>query len=138
MEIFIGNLPHRFSQYDLRRVVERALMPKHLGETIRHLFAWSKRIKHADYRVIDEQKPYGIVRYGRVVIEPEAAAVKVLSALQNSIYRGASVNAREFVVRAYINDRRAVGWRSHQWGGQEQRAQDRRQAIFKHPDHYAE
>ena len=138
MEIFIGNIPKRFSQYDLRRMVERALAPRHLGDTIRQLFDWSNRIKRADYQIIDEQKPYGVIRYGRVVIEPDTAARKVLAALQNSIYRGTTVNAREFVARAYINDRRAVGWRMHEWNGREQRLQDRRQTPFKHPDHFVE
>lgn len=130
MIIFIGNVPQKFGQYELRRLIERMLMPKGIRATTRHLFKWSERLKKAEYEVIDAEKQNSLSHYGKLRVEPEIVGQRLIDGLNNLHYKGNILVAREFVVRAYSNDHRALGWRDKMWGGSERREIDRRKSVL--------
>lgn len=130
MVIFIGNVPRKFGQYELRRLIERMLMPKGIRETTRQLFKLSERLKKAEYEVVDSEKRQGLTRYGKLRVEPEIVGRRLIDGLNNLHYKGNVLVAREFMVRAYSNDQRALGWRNKLWDGAERRGMDRRQAVL--------
>lgn len=127
MIIYLGNVPKRFGQYELRRLIERLLIPEGFGQTARQFFSRSGRLKKAEYLVITERKSLGEVRYGKVTIEPRKVGLRLIPQLNKMQYKGHTLRAREFVIRAYINDARSLGWRGKKWVGQERRDADRRE-----------
>ena len=65
MQLFIGNLPKKMSTFELRRIVERALLPQGIQETAKH-YLKGERVKRVQYEVFDKLTPYGVVRHGKV------------------------------------------------------------------------
>ncbi|MCG6969744.1 MAG: hypothetical protein LJE85_08270 [Gammaproteobacteria bacterium] len=126
--------------FELRRIVERALMPQGLQETAKHFLLRSERIKRAQYDVFDKLTMFGIVRHGKVNIEPDILAERVIERLNDSQYRDNVLVVREYVTRINNNDRRALSWRLKHWEGGERRMRDRRQPtvdLEKKQDEFA-
>ena len=135
MYIFIGNLPRAFSEFELRRLVERVLMPRGIKESARQVLFQSDRVKRLEFTVFDKISDAGIVRHGQVLIEPDSMGKRVLQRLDNFDCRGQMLSVREFTIRAYHNDRRDLAWRKKQWHGAERRLSERRQpTIEKQPN----
>jgi hypothetical protein len=126
MQLFIGNLPKKMSTFELRRIVERALLPQGIQETAKH-YLKGERVKRVQYEVFDKLTPFGVVRHGKVSIEPDSLAHRVIERLDNTPYRDNKLVVREFVTRINNNDRRALTWRLKSWNNTERRSQDRRQ-----------
>jgi hypothetical protein len=140
MQLFIGNLPRNMSAFELRRIVERALLPQGLQETAKHFLLKGERVKRAQYEVFDKLTMFGIVRHGKVNIEPDLLAERVIERLNDTEYHGNALVVREFVTRINNNDRRALSWRLKQWEGGERRLRDRRQPtvdLKKKQDEFA-
>jgi hypothetical protein len=140
MQLFIGNLPRNINTFELRRIVERALMPQGLQETAKHFLLRSDRVKRAQYEVFDKLTMFGIVRHGKVNIEPDALGERVIERLNNTQFRDSVLQVREFVTRINNNDRRALNWRMKNWGGGERRLRERRQPtvdLEKKQDEFA-
>ena len=87
MQLFIGNLPRNTNVFELRQTVERALMPQGLQETAKHFLLKSERVKRAQYEVFDKLTVFGIVRYGKVTVEPDLLALRVMERLDKATYR---------------------------------------------------
>jgi len=130
MQLFIGNLPRNMSAFELRRIVERALMPQGIQETAKHFLLRGERVKRSQYDVFDKLTIYGIVRHGKVTIEPDLMAQRVIERLNGTEHHGSVLKVREFVTRINNNDRRALTWRLKQWDGSERRLRDRRQPTI--------
>ncbi|MGD8592070.1 MAG: hypothetical protein PVF82_04520 [Gammaproteobacteria bacterium] len=126
MQLFIGNLPKKMSTFELRRIVERALLPQGIQETAKH-YLKGERVKRVQYEVFDKLTPYGVVRHGKVSIEPDSLAQRVIERLDDTPYRDTMLVVREYVTRINNNDRRALTWRLKRWNNTERRLQDRRQ-----------
>lgn len=140
MQIFIGNLPRNMSAFELRRMVERVLLPQGFQETAKHYLLRSERIKRAQYEVFDKLTLFGIVRHGKAAIEPDLLAQRAIERLHQTEYRGNVLVVREFVTRINNNDRRALAWRSRKWGPTERRLRERRQPtvdLRKKQDEFA-
>lgn len=108
MDLFVGNFPQHASMRDL------ALFFQDFGD-------------EADFQIIE--KPRGDappLRYGLVRIPSERLARKAIRKLNGRSLHDQTVTVREYVYRAYSNDRRAVGWRNMAWSGVERRRQERR------------
>jgi len=135
MYIFVGNLPRTFSEFELRRMVERMLSPKGFKESARQVLFKSDQVKRSEFCVFDKISDTGIVRHGQVLIEPEAMAKRLLQRLDKTDCRGHQLCVREFTIRAYHNDRRGLDWRKKDWSGMERRLIERRQpTIEKEPN----
>ena len=130
MQLFIGNLPKNMSTFELRRIVERAVLPQGLQETAKH-YLTGERLKRTQYEVFDKLTPLGIVRHGKVTIEPDQLARRVKARLDNTLYRHNILVVREYVTRINNNDRRALTWRLKPWSDAERRLQDRRQPTME-------
>ncbi|HEB57944.1 MAG TPA: hypothetical protein ENJ01_01865 [Gammaproteobacteria bacterium] len=108
MDIFVGNFPHNATMRDL------ALLFQDYAD-------------EADFRIVENRREgTPPLRYGLVRIVSDRVAHKALRKLNGKTLLGQPVTLREFVYRAYSNDRRAVGWRSMAWSGVERRHRDRR------------
>jgi len=127
MQLFIGNLPRNMSTFELRRIVERALLPQGLQETAKHYLLRGERLKRVQYEVFDKLTPFGIVRHGKATIEPDLLAQRVIERLNDTAYRDTNLVVREFVTRINNNDRRALTWRLKLWDDTERRLRERRQ-----------
>ena len=140
MQLFIGNLPRNMNTFELRRMVERVLLPQGLQETAKHYLMKKERLRRAEYEVFDKLTMFGIVRHGKVTIEPEILALRAIERLDNTQFRDTVLVVREFIVRINNNDRRALTWRMKSWGGTERRLRDRRQPtvdLEKKQDEFA-
>jgi hypothetical protein len=125
--------------FELRRMVERALLPQGLQETAKH-YLKGERVKRVQYEVFDKLTPFGIVRHGKATIEPDLLAQRVIERLDNTPYRDTMLVVREFITRINNNDRRALTWRLKSWNNTERRLQDRRQPtvdLEKKQDEFA-
>lgn len=140
MQLFIGNLPRNINTFELRRLVERVMLPHGLQETAKHFLLKSERLRRSEFEVFDKLTMFGIVRHGKVIIEPDLLAQRVIERLNNSRFRDCMLVVREFVVRINNNDRRALTWRMKHWDGVERRLRDRRQPtvdLEKKQDEFA-
>lgn len=140
MQLFIGNLPRNINSFELRRIVERALLPQGIQQTAKHFLLRRERLKRAQYDVFDKLTPFGIVRHGKVTIEPDLLAQRVLERLDNTQFRDSVLIVREFVTRINNNDRRALTWRLKSWEKTERRLRERRQPtvdLEKKQDEFA-
>lgn len=140
MQLFIGNLPRNLNTFELRRLVERALLPQGIQETTKHFLFRSERLKRAEYEVFDKLTFYGIMRHGKANIEPDVLAERVIERLDGAPFRDNQLVVREFVVRINNNDRRALTWRMKSWRGDERRLRERRQPtvdLEKKSDEFA-
>lgn len=126
MDIFVGNLPQNAQVADIRRLVEAVLKPKGLSSILPKSRRQPRRsLNPPRYQIVElaEEKP---LRYGHVVLFPENVARQVIKDLQQATLRGERIIVREFVRRAYINDRRNLGWRTQPWQEVERRQSERR------------
>ncbi|WP_455211169.1 hypothetical protein [Kaarinaea lacus] len=140
MQLFVGNLPRNMNTFELRRIVERVLLPQGIQQTAKHFLLKRERVKRVQYEVFDKLTPFGIVRHGKVTIEPDALAQRVIERLDNTQYRDTVLVVREFVTRINNNDRRALTWRLKAWEDTERRLRDRRQPtvdLEKKQDEFA-
>jgi len=140
MQLFIGNLPRNVNAFELRRLVERVLLPQGFQETAKHYLLKKERLKRAEFEVFDKLTMFGIVRHGKATIEPELLAQRVIERLDNTRFRDTVLVVREFIVRINNNDRRALSWRMKSWDGAERRLRDRRQPtvdLEKKQDEFA-
>jgi hypothetical protein len=94
MEVFFGNLPQRMSAYELRQLVNKAMMPKGFIETTKSIFSFSLRIKRLEFKVISEVKPREVVRYGKACIEPDVAADQLIRRLNDWRWKGKRLKVR--------------------------------------------
>lgn len=131
MEVFFGNLPQRMSAYELRQLVNQAMMPKGFVETAKSIFSFNLRLKRLEFNVISEVKAREVVRYGKASIEPDLAAEHLISRLNDRHWKGKRLKVREFRNRTYNNDRRAVNWRDINWAFKERRSNERRIAAIE-------
>lgn len=131
MQIFIGNLPRNYSAFELRRLVERELMPQGIQETAKHFFSKKERLKRSEYKIFDKLTNMGIVRHGVAVIEPDALAARAIERLNKVNYQSNMLVVREYVTRTNSNDRRALNWRQKPWDDSERRSKDRRQPTIE-------
>jgi hypothetical protein len=140
MQLYIGNLPRNMNTFELRRLVERVLLPQGIQETAKHFLLKSERVKRAQYEVFDKLTPFGIVRHGKATIEPDLLAQRVIERLDDTPYRDNMLVVREFVTRLNNNDRRALTWRLKNYNNTERRLRDRRQPtvdLQKKQDEFA-
>lgn len=131
MEVFFGNLPQRMSAYELRLLVNRAMMPKGLIETVKSIIRFNQRLKRLEFNVISEVKEREVVRYGKAFIEPDVAAQQLIERLNDRHWKGTRLKVREFRSRTYSNDRRAVHWRDTTWSFRERRSNERRMSSIE-------
>ena len=87
MQLFIGNLPRNVNAFELRRMVEHAILPQGFQETAKHFLLKKERLKRADYEVFDKLTLFGIVRHGKANIEPDVLAQRVIERLDNTRFR---------------------------------------------------
>ena len=127
MQLFISNIPRNFSAFELRRMVERVILPQGLQETAKHFFLKKERVRKSEYYVFDKLTHNGIIRHGRMNIEPDLLAQRAIERLNNTVYRGSFLIVREYIVRINNNDRRALDWRTKGWKYMERRSSERRQ-----------
>jgi hypothetical protein len=140
MQLFIGNLPRHLNPFELRRMVERVLLPQGFQETAKHFLMKKERLKRSEYEVFDKLTMFGIVRHGKATIEPDLVAQRAIERLNNTTFRGNVLVVREFIVRINNNDRRSLNWRMRSWAGAERRLRDRRQPtvdLEKKQDEFA-
>lgn len=140
MQLFIGNLPRNINAFELRRMVERVLLPQGVNETAKHFLFKKERLKRSDFEVFDKLTHAGIMRHGKAIIEPELLALRAIERLNNSDFRGNRLTVREFITRINNNDRRALNWRMKNWQGGERRLNERRQPtvdLRKKQDEFA-
>ena len=130
MQLFIGNLPRNMNTYELRRVVERALLPQGIQETAKH-YLKGQRVKRSQYEIFDKLTTFGIKRHSKVTIEPDTLAQRVIDRLDNTALRDTTLVVREFVTRINNNDRRALTWRLKSWDNTERRLRERRQPTVE-------
>jgi len=130
MRIFIGNLPAEFTSLELRGLVYRTLMPGNTAQFLGNLFKKTCKIKRTAFEVIGSEQGYYETPFGVIYIEPDSVGQKLIERLDKYYFRETVLVAREFYVRAYSNDRRAVNWRSRSWDSDERRWNDRRLGII--------
>jgi len=107
MEIFIGNIPKKMNAFELQRLVNRALSPNGLVESILNLLKRKDRVKRLEFNVVTEVKSNRVVRYGKAIVEPDPAAKTIIAKLNNLHCRGVRLSVREFGHRSYNNERRS-------------------------------
>lgn len=133
MRVFIGNLPADFSSIELRKLACRILMSGNTADFLGGILKKSSNIKRAAFEVINSEQGYNETPFAVIFIEPDKLGHKLIQRLDRHFIRETVLVAREFHVRAYINDRRAVNWRSRSWDMEERRLNDRRIGII-HPN----
>ena len=109
MEIFVGNISSSATAVDLKKIFKG--FDKHATFEI-------KRLKGRDSHVT-----FGLVR-----LQSERLAKKAIKRLHMKKYLGRPIVVREYLHRAFGNDRRQLGWRKKLWLGEERRNTDRRDA----------
>jgi len=78
------------------------------------------------YRVIQKILDGKVRQYGHIGISSAKLASAAIDSLNNLNYQGCYLVVREYVHRAYINDRREMGWRDCPWIEDERRLLERR------------
>lgn len=102
MEVFVGNLAGNVSLYELNR-----------------LFSEFKR---PSIDLVEKQRSDGsLLRYAVVDIESPRLAKKAIRKFEGFFLHERSLVLHEFVHRSYINERRALDWRTRAWDGEERR-----------------
>lgn len=129
MEIFVGNLPKQASADDLQKLVKTTLQKSLFQKVFNVLVTKGSLDRHnASFKVIQKES-FGVVsNYGHVDIQSDKLARCVIDALNRIRYQGQPLVAREYVHRAYINDRRNLDWREQPWSNEERRLVERRRA----------
>lgn len=111
MQIFIDNLPEDATLETLEKLF------KDFGNYI-------------GFKIHRKELPSGKSRqYAFGVIVPDQAAEKAIKKLNNAEFMGRRLVVREYIYRAYGNERRAVDWRDRPWHGPERRQSERRRAT---------
>lgn len=133
MEIYVGNLPKKSDANELCLLFEKSIRPKGLAALLPNVLPKSRAEKRRSvslprYEVV-EVAGENPARYGHVVLYPESLARQVITDLRGATLRGEPVYVREFYHRAYINDRRLLGWRNRHWDTVERRTGERRQGL---------
>lgn len=108
MDVFVGNLPGTITLADM----ERLMRP----------FDGKVQVKL-------EQKQYkegGVVCFGVCAFSSERLARKAIKKLDGTLLFGRTLSVREYLYRSYSNERRALGWRTRPWDGEERRGGERR------------
>ena len=131
MQIFIGNLPRNYSAFELRRLVERELIPHGIQQTTKHFLFKKERLKRSEYKIFDKLTDMGIVRHGVALIEPDNLALRAVERLNKVEYQNNKLVVREFTTRTNSNDRRALNWRQKPWDESERRHRERRQPTVE-------
>jgi len=108
MEIFIGNIPKKMNTFELQRLVNRALLPDSVMESLLSLLRRKDKIKRLEFDVVTEVKSDQVVRYGKAIVEPDLAAKNLIKKLNNLPCRGNRLRVREFGHRSYNNERRSL------------------------------
>jgi len=129
MRIFIGNLPADFTSFELRKLACSTLMPGNTAQFLGNLFKKTYKVKRTAFEVIGAEQGYYETPFGVIFIEPDLVGHKLIERLDQFYFRETVLVAREFYVRAYSNDRRAVNWRRQSWSKDERRMNDRRLGI---------
>lgn len=111
MEIYVGNLSPKSTLTGLRRFFKG--------------YARKARMAIVEKPHDDGSKS----RYGLVEIEQDKLARKAIQKLDLKELDGRRLILREYVHRAYSNDRRALNWRDKPWDGAERRRKDRRRGT---------
>jgi len=132
MRVFIGNLPADFTSLELRKLTYRVLTSAKTADFFSGILQKSNLIKRSAFEVINSEQGYNETPFAVIFIEPDKLGQKLIQRLHSYYIRESVLLAREFYVRAYINDRRAVNWRSRQWDAEERRLHERRIGII-HP-----
>ena len=132
MEVFFGNLPRQMSAFELRRLVNHAIIPRGFVEYAGNLLKLKQRIRRLEFDVISEIKPDKVVRYGKAVIEPDVAAQRIIERLDKHPCRGNRLQVREFRNRTYGNDRRSLQNRLSTYTGEERRGKERRMTTTEY------
>jgi len=133
MRVFIGNLPADFSSTELRKLACRILMSGNTVGFFGGILKKSSIIKRSAFEIINSEQGYNETPFAVIFIEPDKLGHKLIQRLDRYFIRETVLVAREFHVRAYINDRRAVNWRGRSWDNDERRLNDRRIGII-HPN----
>lgn len=126
MEIFIGNLPPKASAFELRRLFN----PVVENNGRRFLFWRLNSLEYMNFRIVEQRTGKGLVRYGVAQVEPDWMAEVCLSELNHSFLMGQPLLLREYHRRSYMNERRAVDWRTRPWDGKERRQHHRREYLL--------
>ncbi len=130
MRVFIGNLPADFTSLELRKLVYNTLTTRNVVQLFRNILKKTHKIKRTAVELINEEQGYYEAPFGVVFIEPDIIGYKLIQCLDKHYIRGKVLVVREFYVRAYINDRRAVNWRRVPWDKNERRLVDRRLGVI--------
>jgi hypothetical protein len=104
-----------------------------LNSTIADTFWWH-RGKLLDVQILQAETPTGgvVERHCLAVVEPEAAARRMVRNLNGRYSLGIKLRVSEYVVRNWHNDRRQDGAYKHM--PREQRCRDRRRYFRLCPD----
>jgi hypothetical protein len=129
MDIFVGNLPQKTQVDEIRRLFETVLRPRGLSAVLPKSRKQPRRGFNPPRYQIVELSGDRPMRYGHVVLFPDSMARQAIKDLQDATLRGEQIVVREFVRRAYINDRRSLHWRSQPWQNEERRYSERRRGA---------
>ena len=111
MYIFIGNLPGK----------------KYEPEILSLLKNFDKQEKTKIELPICKHRDHGYFCIAN--INKEKTAYKFIKKFNQKSPYGHPLDIREFVHRSYGNERRAINWRTKEWGGDEKRVGERRTFV---------
>lgn len=129
MEIFVGNLPDQVNADELKKLVKHTLQRSVFQKLFNVLVSKGTLDKNnVSFKVIQKES-HGVVRnIGHVQVHSEKLGKVIIDSLSRLRVQGKNIIAREYVHRAYINDRRDVSWRENPWISEERRLEERRRA----------
>lgn len=110
MDVFIGNLSRSTTLHDIRSACRK------------WDFDAQFESKSGTYQ-IGKSYHYYVARFGPGL---EKEAERMIKLLKNVSIEGRPIKSREYVHRSYVNERRALDWRTRPWDGVERRCQERR------------
>ena len=112
MNIYIGNLPNQIEPSELKKVVNYVLLPSSFRGLLKRCLDSKARITHSEFDVMDYEFGDQSKRYARAVIKPDHIARHVVQRLDHLTFQGASLRAREYVVRSPENERRCKQYKN--------------------------
>ncbi len=119
MDVFIGKIPTTTTPNRLRTLC---------GKVVRLPGSARVSVVRARDGIGNE------VVFGRVSIEPDSVAKKLIRRLNGCRCGEQVLEVREFVHRSYSNERRALDWRSRPWPWADHRRGERRRFVCRTVD----
>jgi len=128
VEIFISNLPEEIEAADLKNLLKDSLQKNLFQKLFNKIVSQGSLDNDASYSVFQKEFGGEVRQYGHIGINSDKLASVAVESLQNINYQGHNLVAREYLHRAYSNDRRDEGWREHSWLQEERRLVERRES----------